>query len=155
MAVEIRFDQIRYETLAQIYARDDAVGWRACPMKRHSRRLTVSRRERASKPSSIPSCARSGTLMPPSARPVERRGPLELDLPERKVEIAEDGTVAGIRTKARFDAHKLIEELMIQANVCAAEELEKRGSPLLYRVHDAPSDAKDRGPFRVSEDARH
>ena len=70
------------------------------------------------------------------------RGPLELDLPERKVEIAEDGSVAGIKTKARFDAHKLIEELMIQANVCAAAELEKRGSPLLYRIHDAPSDAK-------------
>lgn len=72
----------------------------------------------------------------------EKRGPLELDLPERKVEIATDGTVAGIRTKERFDAHKLIEELMIQANVCAAEELEKRKTPLLYRVHDAPSDAK-------------
>lgn len=70
------------------------------------------------------------------------RGPLELDLPERRVEIAEDGSVAGIRTKARFDAHKLIEELMIQANVCAAEELEKRSSALLYRVHDTPSDAK-------------
>ncbi|MEO1188217.1 MAG: ribonuclease R [Pseudomonadota bacterium] len=72
----------------------------------------------------------------------EKRGPLELDLPERKVEIATDGTVSGIRTKERFDAHKLIEELMIQANVCAAEELEKRNTPLLYRVHDTPSDAK-------------
>ena len=72
----------------------------------------------------------------------EKRGPLELDLPERKVEIATDGTVAGIRTKERFDAHKLIEELMIQANVCAAEELEKHGSALLYRIHDAPSDSK-------------
>ncbi len=72
----------------------------------------------------------------------EKRGPLELDLPERKVEIATDGTVSGIRTKERFDAHKLIEELMIQANVCAAEELEKHKTPLLYRVHDAPSDAK-------------
>jgi len=72
----------------------------------------------------------------------ERRGPLELDLPERKVEIGKDGKVAGIRTKERFDAHKLIEELMIQANVCAAEELEKHKSRLLYRVHDAPSDAK-------------
>ncbi|MFN3211640.1 MAG: ribonuclease R [Henriciella sp.] len=71
-----------------------------------------------------------------------RRAPLELDLPERKVEIATDGTVAGIRTKERFDAHKLIEEFMIQANVCAAEELETRNTPLLYRVHDAPSDAK-------------
>lgn len=72
----------------------------------------------------------------------DKRGPLELDLPERKVEIGADGTVSGIRTKERFDAHKLIEELMIQANVCAAEELEKHKSTLLYRVHDAPSDAK-------------
>ncbi|MEC7290064.1 MAG: ribonuclease R [Pseudomonadota bacterium] len=72
----------------------------------------------------------------------ERRGPLELDMPERRVEISDDGTVVGIRTKARFDAHKLIEELMIQANVCAAEELERIKSPLLYRIHDAPSDAK-------------
>ena len=71
-----------------------------------------------------------------------RRGPLDLDLPERKVEIAEDGTVAGITTKERFDAHKLIEEMMIQANVAAAEELEKRNTPLIYRIHDAPSDAK-------------
>ncbi len=71
-----------------------------------------------------------------------RRGPLDLDLPERKVEIAKDGTVAGITTKERFDAHKLIEEMMIQANVAAAEELEKRSTPLIYRIHDAPSDAK-------------
>lgn len=71
-----------------------------------------------------------------------RRGPLELDLPERKIEIGEDGTVTGIRTKERFDAHKLIEEMMIQANVAAAEELEKQSSNLLYRIHDAPSDAK-------------
>lgn len=71
-----------------------------------------------------------------------QRAPLELDLPERKVEIADDGTVAGIRTKARFDAHKLIEEMMIQANVAAAESLEQARLPLLYRVHDAPSDAK-------------
>lgn len=72
----------------------------------------------------------------------DKRGPLDLDLPERKVEIGKDGTVSGIRTKARFDAHKLIEELMIQANVCAAEELERHKSRLLYRIHDAPSDAK-------------
>ncbi|MEM7492616.1 MAG: ribonuclease R [Pseudomonadota bacterium] len=72
----------------------------------------------------------------------ERRAPLELELPERKVEIAEDGSVAGIREKARFDAHKLIEEMMIQANVAAAETLEKAGSPLLYRIHDAPTDSK-------------
>ena len=71
-----------------------------------------------------------------------KRAPLELDLPERKVEFSEDGTVAGIRTKARYDAHKLIEEMMIQANVAAAESLESAKIPLLYRVHDSPSDAK-------------
>ena len=72
----------------------------------------------------------------------ERRGPLELDLPERRIEFAADGTIEAIATKARFDAHKLIEEFMIQANVAAAESLEKAKSPLLYRVHDQPSDAK-------------
>ncbi|MEQ9315112.1 MAG: ribonuclease R [Henriciella sp.] len=71
-----------------------------------------------------------------------KRGPLELDLPEKKVEIGEDGKVKGIVEKERFDAHKLIEEFMIQANVAAAETLEKQGVPLLYRVHDQPSDAK-------------
>lgn len=96
---------------------------------------------------------RATTLLDPVLKPLwaayaaatkarQSRAPLELDLPERKVEIAADGTVAGIRTKERFDAHKLIEEFMIQANVCAAEELESKKSLLLYRIHDAPSDAK-------------
>ena len=71
-----------------------------------------------------------------------KRAPLELDMPEKRVEIGEDGKVAGITEKERFDAHRLIEEFMIQANVAAAETLEKLGAPLLYRVHDQPSDAK-------------
>lgn len=71
-----------------------------------------------------------------------KRAPLELDLPEKRVEIGEDGTVKGIVEKERFDAHRLIEEFMIQANVAAAETLEKLGSPLLYRVHDQPSESK-------------
>lgn len=71
-----------------------------------------------------------------------KRGPLELDMPEKRVEIGEDGTVLGITEKERFDAHRLIEEFMIQANVAAAETLEKLGAPLLYRVHDQPTDAK-------------
>ncbi len=72
----------------------------------------------------------------------DKRGPLGLELPERRIEFADDGTIQGIRVKERFDAHKLIEEMMIQANVAAAEALEKAKSPLLYRVHDQPSDAK-------------
>jgi ribonuclease R len=70
------------------------------------------------------------------------REPLNLDLPERRVRIGEDGKIASITLRDRFDAHKLIEEFMIQANVCAAEELEKHRSPQLYRVHEEPSDEK-------------
>ncbi|WP_395647828.1 ribonuclease R [Terricaulis sp.] len=69
------------------------------------------------------------------------RQPLEIDAPEHKI-IFKDGKVAGVKRRERFDAHKLIEEFMIQANVAAAEELEKRGRPLIYRIHDRPSDEK-------------
>ncbi|PWE48854.1 MULTISPECIES: ribonuclease R [Thioclava] len=67
------------------------------------------------------------------------RQPLELDLPERQIVIGDDGHVASIRFKERLDAHKLIEEFMVLANVAAAEELEKLRRPLLYRVHEEPS----------------
>ena len=67
------------------------------------------------------------------------RQPLELDLPERQIVIGEDGHVASIRFKDRLDAHKLIEEFMVLANVAAAEELERLKRPLLYRVHEEPS----------------
>ncbi len=70
------------------------------------------------------------------------REPLDLDLPERKVLLKPDGTIDRIVVPQRLEAHKLIEEYMIQANVAAAETLEERRSPLVYRVHDAPSLAK-------------
>ncbi|ODN71754.1 ribonuclease R [Methylobrevis pamukkalensis] len=70
------------------------------------------------------------------------REPLELDLPERKILLKPDGTVDRVVTPERLDAHKLIEEMMIQANVAAAETLEAKRSPLVYRVHDQPSLAK-------------
>lgn len=70
------------------------------------------------------------------------RGPLELDLPERKILLKEDGTVDRVVVPARLDAHKLIEECMIQANVAAAETLEAQKQLLVYRVHDTPSLAK-------------
>ncbi len=72
----------------------------------------------------------------------KNRHPLDLDLPERRVRIGEDGKIASISLRERFDAHRLIEELMIQANVCAAETLEAKHSPLVYRVHDEPSEEK-------------
>jgi ribonuclease R len=71
-----------------------------------------------------------------------RRGTLDLDLPERRVVLAEDGSVARIEPRARFDSHRLIEEFMIAANVAAAETLEQRRQPCMYRVHDAPDPAK-------------
>ncbi len=71
-----------------------------------------------------------------------RRQPLELELPERKVLLADDGSIDRIVTPDRFDAHKLVEEFMIQANVCAAETLEAKRSPLVYRLHEAPSQEK-------------
>jgi ribonuclease R len=70
------------------------------------------------------------------------RAPLALDLPERKILFDDEGNIDRIVVPPRIDAHKLVEEFMIQANVCAAETLEKEGSPLIYRVHDAPSQEK-------------
>jgi len=71
-----------------------------------------------------------------------RRGPLDLDLPERKIVLDERGLVSRVIVPERLDAHRLIEEFMIQANVAAAEALESKKSPLIYRVHDAPSSEK-------------
>lgn len=70
------------------------------------------------------------------------RGPLDLDLPERKILLDDKGRVRGVATPQRLDAHRLIEEFMIQANVSAAETLEAKRSPLIYRAHDAPSKEK-------------
>ena len=69
----------------------------------------------------------------------ERRDPLDLDLPERKLVLDKNGRLADVRWPERLEAHRLIEEFMILANVAAAETLEARQSPLLYRAHDAPS----------------
>jgi ribonuclease R len=70
------------------------------------------------------------------------RGPLELDLPERKILLDDRGRVRGVATPPRLDSHRLIEEFMISANVAAAETLEAKRSPLIYRVHDSPSKEK-------------
>ena len=96
---------------------------------------------------------KSGPLLEPILKPLwnayeimkrgrDRRQPLELDMPERKILLKEDGTVDRVHVPERLDAHKLIEEMMIQANVAAAETLEKKRQPLIYRVHDTPSMSK-------------
>ena len=69
----------------------------------------------------------------------DERDPLDLDLPERKILLKADGTVDRVVTPERLDAHRLIEEFMILANVAAAETLEKKALPLIYRVHDEPT----------------
>jgi ribonuclease R len=72
----------------------------------------------------------------------ERRSPLDLELPERKLLLKEDGTVDRVIIPPRLDAHRLIEEFMILANVAAAETLEEKRQRLVYRVHDEPSAEK-------------
>jgi ribonuclease R len=71
-----------------------------------------------------------------------RRGTLDLDLPERKVVLDDAGRVASVAPRPRLDSHRLIEEFMILANVAAAEELEHRHRPCMYRIHAPPSDEK-------------
>jgi ribonuclease R len=77
------------------------------------------------------------------------RQPLELDLPERKLVLDAEGRVLRVTIPERLDAHRLIEECMILANVCAAESLERALSGLMYRVHDEPSIEKMRGLSEV------
>lgn len=71
-----------------------------------------------------------------------RRQPLELDLPERQIILNDDGKVTSVQFKERLDAHRLIEEFMVLANVAAAETLIAKKSPLLFRVHEEPSPEK-------------
>lgn len=70
------------------------------------------------------------------------RQPLDLDLPERRIELTDTGEVKSVAFKERFDAHRLIEEFMILANVAAAEELIRLKRPLLFRVHEEPTPEK-------------
>ncbi len=77
----------------------------------------------------------------------QKRGALDLDLPERQIIINDKGVMTGVSTRKRLDAHKLIEEFMILANVAAANALEDKNRtqqgwgqfPCVYRIHDKPS----------------
>ena len=72
----------------------------------------------------------------------KQRDPLDLDLPERRIVLGPDGKVASIAFRERLESMKLIEEFMVLANVAAAEALEQRRTPLIYRIHDRPSQEK-------------
>ncbi|MFW5641697.1 MAG: ribonuclease R [Roseicyclus sp.] len=72
----------------------------------------------------------------------EARQPLDLDLPERRIELDAAGRVTSVAFKERLDAHRLIEEFMVLANVAAARTLGRLKTPLLYRVHEEPQPEK-------------
>lgn len=69
----------------------------------------------------------------------QKRGALEIDLPERKAIINDKGQITAIVPRARLESHQLIEEFMILANVAAARQLEDKNAPCVYRIHDQPS----------------
>ena len=96
---------------------------------------------------------KTGPLVPSVIRPLyqaygalkaarERRQPLDLDLPERKIVLSDEGEVTSVSFTDRLDAHRMIEEFMVLANVAAAETLIARGMPQLFRVHEEPADDK-------------
>ncbi len=72
----------------------------------------------------------------------EKREPLDLDLPERRVMLDEKGRILSVAPRERLDAHKLIEDYMIAANVAAAKALEAKKAPVMYRDHEPPSREK-------------
>ncbi len=71
-----------------------------------------------------------------------KREPLELDIPERRVMLDEKGRINSIAPRDRLDAHRLVEDFMIAANVAAARALEAKKAPVMYRVHEGPSREK-------------
>ncbi|WP_309092002.1 ribonuclease R [Phenylobacterium sp.] len=96
---------------------------------------------------------KTGPLLQPVLKPLwtayatmkkgrDARSPLAIESLERKIVIDAQGQVVSITPRASLEAHRLIEEFMIQANVCAAETLEQKKIPLIYRIHDAPSQEK-------------
>ena len=134
----------------RIDAEGEVLDWRfERALMRSAARLTYDEVQTAAE--------RDGDGLPPSVRTAitalygvygalraarARRGALDLELPEREVTMAEDGTVARIGFARRHDSHRLIEELMIAANVAAASALEAKRAPCMYRVHDLPDSAK-------------
>ncbi|WP_026091850.1 ribonuclease R [Porphyrobacter sp. AAP82] len=72
----------------------------------------------------------------------DARDPLELELPERRVVLDEEGRIASIAIRDRLDAHRVVEDFMIAANVAAAKALEAKTAPVVYRIHEPPSREK-------------
>ncbi len=72
----------------------------------------------------------------------DKRQPLTLDLPERKIVMNDEGEIIDIFIPEQLESMRLIEEMMVSANICAALTLEKHKTPLIYRIHDTPMTEK-------------
>jgi ribonuclease R len=72
----------------------------------------------------------------------DKRAPLELNLPERRITLDDGGRVTGVAVREQLEAHRLVEDFMIAANVAAAKALEAKKSSLIYRAHEQPSREK-------------
>jgi ribonuclease R len=72
----------------------------------------------------------------------EARDPLDLELPERQVKLSDEGKITEIALRERLDAHRVVEDFMIAANVAAAKALEAKTAPVVYRIHESPSREK-------------
>jgi ribonuclease R len=140
LAVRMRFDRQGHK-LDHRFARG---------VMRSRARLTYERVQAAA--DGVPD-GTTGPLLDPVIRPLfgafavlqgarRRRGTLDLDLPETTIRLDEAGSPVAIERQQRLDAHRLIEEFMIAANVAAAETLEQAGRPCMYRVHDRPDPVK-------------
>lgn len=117
---------------------------------RSAARLTYAQAQRAfdGKPDAANQTIASAALTPlwkayqVLAKGRDARDPLNLDLPERRIVLGADGKIASIAFRERLESMRLVEEFMIQANVAAAESLEKARMPLLFRIHEPPSKEK-------------
>lgn len=90
----------------------------------------------------LPDLERLHAVFEALLRQRRKRGAIDFELPEAFVELGEDLRIESISTYERNDAHRMIEECMIAANVAAARFLSRKKLPTLYRVHDEPSDEK-------------
>lgn len=72
----------------------------------------------------------------------EERGAIDFDLPETKIVFGKDRKIERIEPYERYHSHRVIEECMLAANICAARFLDKHKQPGLYRVHEGPTEEK-------------
>ncbi len=99
----------------------------------------ISGKSRKSVPNALRAAIRElHALYGALAKARSRRGAIELDLPQTKFRLNNDGEIDRIEVVPRNDAHRIIEECMIAANVQAAKFLKRHRIPGLYRVHDKP-----------------